>query len=270
MKKIAVLIGLVIVLAVVVSPASAIIGGEEDYEHTNVGAIVMVWPQFGEDFIGRLCSGTLIHKRVLLTAAHCIPYIENQGIDIDQVWVTFDQDALAEDATYLDIDEIILHPEFNQNALDSHDIALVILKKPVGGIKPKLLPSLGYLDEVFDQIQSKKDPQIPKLIMVGYGSTSRSEVPDNLLDAKRHSGDTSLRALLDFEIKSKDVSELDVSVCKGDSGGPGFHVNDQGDEVMVGVRHQGSEQCTGTGFHYRLDTVSASEWIKAELLKLKD
>ena len=42
MKKYAVLILLVVIMVLAVLPASAIIGGEEDFDdHTNVGAIVL-------------------------------------------------------------------------------------------------------------------------------------------------------------------------------------------------------------------------------------
>ena len=78
MKKTIVLFLLVLTLAVAVLPVSAIIGGEEDFEHGNVGAIMMEWPQFG-NIVGRLCSGTLIHERALLTAAHCYKYIVDEA-----------------------------------------------------------------------------------------------------------------------------------------------------------------------------------------------
>ena len=35
-----------LVLVVVVSPASAIVGGKPDFAHTNVGAIVLQWPEW--------------------------------------------------------------------------------------------------------------------------------------------------------------------------------------------------------------------------------
>ena len=67
MKKLVVVLGLLLVLALVATPANALVGGEVDTVHTNVGAIVMYWPQFGYD--GRLCTATLIHPQALVTAA---------------------------------------------------------------------------------------------------------------------------------------------------------------------------------------------------------
>ena len=41
MKNLAILLGLLLALALAVSPANAIVGGELDTEHINVGAIVL-------------------------------------------------------------------------------------------------------------------------------------------------------------------------------------------------------------------------------------
>ncbi len=129
MKKISVLLILMLVFAFFASPAGAMIGGELDTEHTNVGAIMMVWTQIpGVDpFIGRLCTATLIHQRVLVTAAHCYPPFVNQGTSYEEIWVTFDQDPFAKPDNYLGVANFIPHPDFDPLSADTHDIALVVL-----------------------------------------------------------------------------------------------------------------------------------------------
>lgn len=267
MKKIAVLIGLVIVLAVAVSPASAIIGGEEDYEHTNVGAIMMVWPQFG-DITGRLCTATLIDPRVLVTAAHCYTYIENQGIGYDQVWVTFDQDPFAVGAIYLDVEAFIRHPDFKVGQ-DYHDIALVILKEPVPRrmkIEPETLPYMGYMDDVHTNLKGN-DRREMKMIIVGYGATGLWPLPDLHLDAIRRVGAVTYQNLLPLEILTSNSGQDDATICYGDSGGPIFLVDQQGNELLVGIdsRSSGPTTCDdddlGLTFKYRLDTISAQNFI---------
>jgi len=266
MKKMTVMLGLMLVLAFTVSPASAIMDGEPDTEHTNVGAIMMVWPQF-DDIIGRLCSATLIHERALLTAAHCHTYIENQGIGYNQVWVTFDQDPFADDAQHLEVEDFIVHPDFGTGQ-GAHDIALVILAEPVVGIEPEALPAIGYMNDRIKVLNGKGRRGLD-LIIVGYGTLQPIlVVPDIGLDATRNTGTVSFKQLLPFEIISSQNSNLgDAHTTMGDSGGPLFHVDRQGNEVLVGLlaRTSGSGWVGPLMFHYRVDTAIARDFIEANL-----
>jgi hypothetical protein len=265
MKKMTVMLALMLVLAFTVSPASAIMDGEPDTEHTNVGAIMMVWPQF-DDIIGRLCSATLIHERALLTAAHCHTYIENQGIGYNQVWVTFDQDPFADDAQHLEVEDFIVHPDFGTGQ-GAHDIALVILAEPVVGIEPEALPAMGYMNDRIKVLNGKGRRGLD-LIVVGYGGSQILDVPEILRDATRSTGTVSFEQLLLFEIKSSQNSDLgDVHTNYGDSGGPLFHVDRQGNEVLVGLlaRTGGSVWDGPAMFHFRVDTAIARDFIEANL-----
>ena len=265
MNKFSYLIVLLLVLAFTVSPASAIIGGEADTEHTNVGAIIMVWPNF-DGVTGRLCSATLIHERALLTAAHCHTFIDNQGIGYDQVWVTFDPDPFAENAQYLEVEDFIVHPDFGTGQ-GAHDIALVILAKPVVGIEPEPLPAMGYMNDAL-KVSKGKARRGLDLIVVGYGGSQILDVPEILLDATRSTGTVSFEQLLLFEIKSSQNSDLgDAHTNYGDSGGPLFHVDRQGNEVLVGLlaRTGGSVWDGPAMFHFRVDTAVARDFIEANL-----
>jgi hypothetical protein len=267
MKKKTVLILLVLLLASVIVPASAMIGGADDTEHTNVGAIVMAWPKLNEP-IGRLCTATLIHPRALVTAAHCYPYFVNQGITYDQIWVSFDQDPLADDATHLGVEAFIPHPDFQAGVTRFNDIALVILEVEVPNFQP--LPDPGYMDEVVSALGGS-DRQGMELILVGFGAPDLLPLPARLLEADRRVGTVTFKSLLPWEILTSNSGQDDVTNCHGDSGGAVFHVDQLGNETLVAVNTTRIDHnpCDADGpglsFKYRLDTASAQGFINANL-----
>jgi hypothetical protein len=174
MKRHSVLLGVLLVLTVGVLPAWAITWGEPDTEHTNVGAMVVDWPGYGPY---QVCSGTLIHPRVFLTAGHCTDGWEGTGVET--FWVNFDQDALNE-KTLLDVEQVITHPDYNWGPTSNpHDVGVLILEKPVRKrIKPATLPEVGFLDVLLAQGELRQGSDGAKFTLVGYGGTLDWPPPD--------------------------------------------------------------------------------------------
>ena len=75
-----------LIAAITALPAGAITWGELDTTHPNVGAMVVDWPDYGP---WQWCSGTLIHPRVFLTAAHCTNNLPGRGIERVRVSFAF-------------------------------------------------------------------------------------------------------------------------------------------------------------------------------------
>jgi len=71
-------------------PARAMIGGQPDFTHTNVGALVTFHPFLPGSPLAPLCSGTLVSPNVVVTAGHCAALIVSFGLP---AWFTFDQEV---------------------------------------------------------------------------------------------------------------------------------------------------------------------------------
>ena len=140
---------IVAVVAVVVlvcgGVASAITYGQPDgNRHPNVGALVGTFD--GQKY--PYCSGTLISPTVFLTAAHC-------GETGERVYVTFDSEYSAKSKLYSGT--FYAHPSYPGSE-----------NKPIRGIEPAQLPTLGQFDTL------AKDQQFTA---VGYGGQEAVNQP---------------------------------------------------------------------------------------------
>lgn len=254
MKKLSVLVGLLLVLTVGVLPALAITWGEPDTEHTNVGAMMMVLPGWGNTPV---CSGTLIHPRVFLTAGHC-----TDGVDPGEVWVNFNQDGTNLKGI-LDVAQVITHPDYWWGPTSNpHDVGVLILKKPVKKLKPANLPEEGFLDQLLAEGKLRQGSEGAKFTLVGYGATLDWPPPDIYYEDYRQYAVSEYQALLDVWLRmSQNQATGDEGTCYGDSGGPAFWTEPDGTEILVGVTSWGDAQCVASAFNYRVDIPATLDFI---------
>jgi secreted trypsin-like serine protease len=259
----------------IVLPAKAITWGELDTEHTNVGAMVVDWPDNG---LSQVCSGTLIEVeglegRVFLTAGHCTDYLQylldSGQITIDDIYVNFDVYAL-EESTLLPVAEVETHPDYSWTpASNRHDVGLLLLEEN-SGLTPASLPEKGFLDarkKAGDLRQGKEEADF---IVVGYGGTLDWPPPSVSYENMRQFAESEYQALTRSWLHmSQNHATGDGGTCYGDSGGPTFWIDpDTGDEtdIVVAITSWGDVPCVATGIAYRVDTSDALDFIakKAE------
>ena len=265
-KGILTLVFALILLSVSVLPAGAITWGEPDVDHSNVGAMVVDWPDYGP---WQWCSGTLIHPRVFLTAGHCTDRLE-EDYGIEQVWVNFDPYAVNE-ASLLDVETVITHPEYTWGSNNPHDVGLLILAEPVTDIQPATLPQAGYLDDLKKEGLLRQENEGAMFAVVGYGGTLDWPPPDITYEDVRQVAFSEYVALVPYQLHlNQHIFKDNGGTCFGDSGGPVFYNSEaDGTEVIVGITSWGDAQCVVTGFYYRVDIADTLDFIAAVISQLE-
>jgi V8-like Glu-specific endopeptidase len=243
MRRIALLLAALASLALA-APAGAITNGSPDQTgHPNVGALVA--SKAYSDGTWTYCSGTLVSPTVFLTAAHC----REEGSDL--VRVTFADAYQPGDRTYAGT--FHADPLYDNRQSDPHDIAVVVLDKPVRGITPARLPAAGSLSNLaHDQ----------RFTSVGYGAYAVTNQPGGhqyLYDDVRMVATGTLNATNAAWLRiSMNPATGNGGTCYGDSGGPNF----LGDSSTVAATTiTGDAVCRSTNVVYRLDTPSARTFL---------
>jgi secreted trypsin-like serine protease len=267
MRKLAILMGLLLILTVGILPATAITWGEPDGDrHPHVGLVIF------DDEGGPAwrCTGTLISPTVFLTAGHC-----TDGAVAARVW--FDSDLSTNDEypfggdTSIEAAEIYSHPDYNWGPQSNpHDVGILILAEEVTDIEPANLPEEGFLDALRAEGKLKHGSNRAKFTVVGYGGTLDWPPPVISYDLQRRFAESEHQTLLKVWLRmSQNQATCDGGTCYGDSGGPAFWTEPNGTEILVGITSWGDANCVATGFNYRVDIPETLSFINDVIADLE-
>jgi hypothetical protein len=194
---------------------------------------------------GGLCTGTLIDKEWVLTAAHCVLGITPSTIRVHFNTVNLNQSqgkvAMASMA--------IAKPGFSEQSLGSNDIGLIKLSAPVTDVTP--VPVNLYPD---------KAPVGIAVTMVGFGATGQGATGSIGVEYVVQQASVTCASFSGGSLK--DVNLLcynqgsGTGKCNGDSGGPSFAMID-GRMTQVGITSFGDSNCAQFGADTRTDVEKA-------------
>ena len=225
------------------NPEGYVIGGDvaaKNRYHWFSGLLHMHCKSAGEcNWARTACGASLIHPDILLTSAHCIPYLQDE-IRSNAAYIgmhsPFITDNGGQTKEIIPFEDVIVHPDYDRFSHE-HDLALIKLVSPSDVTPVKLddgtndmrsstvLTALGFgIEHIDSQVLSD---QLLKLDLLFVSRVICSLVYEGYYVGSGHITDDMMCAQA---FRSR------TDTCTGDSGGPLFIRGSREEyDVQVGV-----------------------------------
>lgn len=218
------------------APAVEIVGGEETEQFPDCCAV-------GND-LGYYCSGTLIAPNVVVTADHCkrVTQVFLQGNDVSR----------PEDGQTIRVTKQFTHPEL--------DLRVLVLEGEAG-LAPR---HVAQGDEAHAEWATLVGfGTIDYRGKIGYGIKRMVKVPITSLDCSDPGHPKRYGCLAGREMVAGHRG-LRLDSCRGDSGGPLYIENGDGEYYLLGATSRGQRErftiCGDGGIYVRVDL--CLDWIR--------
>jgi secreted trypsin-like serine protease len=256
-----------------------IIGGtvsSAEYQKQNgIVGLMMIFTDASGQQSGALCTGSLIHPNVVLTAAHCLVLPAKSKLVAAIVFFQPDLDAVmtevqSGDRTHIrSMTKVIRNENYMKGTGSNNDVGLIRFDGVVpDGFQLANLPT----PDLSSQLR-----QGTLLTLSGFGVSKYELTKDanGKLSKPVGSGDGVLRQVSGIKLLalSQDQNELQLDqssgsgACHGDSGGPAYLVNPTNKKVyLVGVTSRGEEPCNKDAIYSSV--IGYSNWIDTNSQKI--
>jgi Secreted trypsin-like serine protease len=201
---------------------------------------------------GYFCTGTLIAKRLVLTAGHCFPEGPSKilvGNSISGGGVEY---PVTKNGSFQ-------HQPYNENSAPHNDLTLLVLEKDVSGVQPVKIASTTECDNMqFVRIAGFGTTDVTG--RYGFGTKRIADVVVVSSDGKKCNGQ-NYGADPDLEFVAEDRH---ADTCKGDSGGPAYLKSPSGEWLLAGATSRAtassSMPCGDGGIYVRVEKYTP--WVK--------
>jgi secreted trypsin-like serine protease len=253
--------------------AMAIIDGVVDENNSFPNVCAILGPSAADHskiIVG--ASSTLIHPQVVLTAGHVTRDIESAlaaGMPLEALHVSFSPNAFDE-RSWLAVSAVITHPNYFANSVDN-DLGVLILSRPVRGIKPVTLAPVGLLDSLFATGQLRDGTQESEFALVGYGDGRSFPPPEPIeRDGLRRFARCEFAALSDnWLMLSMNPGSDGGGANDGDSGGPALWFDQTNNQwIQVALISWSSNPRIGNEYCWRIDLPESRAFIDSVLANL--
>ena len=197
---------------------------------TDTSSVVLLNMRASDGIQLGACSGTIIAKRKVLTAAHCL----DEGVGIVRVWLGSGAEIVAQ--------SFVHYPGYVFNNPNVFDVGVITMAEDLPrGLVPVLLSRDARVGET--------------AIIAGWGRDQNNET------ATLRSGSTTISVV--GSLLQTPYAPPSSSVCSGDSGGP-ILIQEGGAWSVGGITSATSANVcnTGTNFYQAVRHPSVSAFIE--------
>jgi secreted trypsin-like serine protease len=237
------------------NPVPRIAGGHVETGYEHVGALLFDGPS------GGLCTATVVARRTVVTAAHCV-----RGRATDRLTFVAGPTIHVKDDRIFKVTEVVdpdgTEPGFNFDSLIfADDIALVYVNRDLAVPSASDANTLVPLPQVALHTGTPKLTELHedghRLLFIGFGY---DDLKGGTGRGIKRRVEMQIAELGSTTFKNRSPGQ---NTCEGDSGGPVLLVQSNDTIQLVGVVSAGDAHCKNYGINTRVDAFAT--WLQSRL-----